>query len=110
MKNTFLTRVSAERKVLKVVNIFFPGELQLAGLSRAALSRWESVAGRSRVAKVLPLLKDLAEQCQRLSDRSNETFMTVDNEQANTITKQLEVLAKELSKCWLESTNGCNDV
>ncbi len=99
MKNTFLNRVSAERKVLKVVNTLFPGNLQLAGLSQAALLRWESVAGRSRVAKVLPLLTDLAEQCQRLSDRSNETFMPVEKEQAKNIAEQIEVLALELSKC-----------
>lgn len=98
MKNTFLNRVSAERKVLKVVNALFPGHLQLAGLSQAALLRWESVAGQSRVANVLPLLTDLAEQCQRLSDRSNETFMPVEKEQANKITEQLEVLALELRK------------
>jgi hypothetical protein len=43
---------------------------------------------------------DLAERCQRLSDRSNETFMPVEKEQANKIADQLEVLALELSKCW----------
>jgi hypothetical protein len=100
MKNTFLNRVSAERKVLEVVNTLFPGNLQLAGLSQAALLRWESVAGQSRVANVLPILMDLAERCQRLSDRSNETFMPVEKEQANKIADQLEVLALELSKCW----------
>jgi hypothetical protein len=99
MKNTFLNRVSAERKVLKVVNASFKGSLQLAGLSQAALLRWESVVGHSRVANVLPLLTGLAEQCQRLSDRSNETFMPIEEEQANKITEQLEVLALELSKC-----------
>lgn len=99
MKNTFLNRVSAERKVLKVVNTLFPGHLQLAGLSQAALRRWESVAGQSRVAHMLPLLTDLAEQCQRLSDRSNETFIPVEQEQAIRITEQLEVLALELNKC-----------
>ncbi len=46
MKNTFLNRVSAERKVLKVVNTLFPGNLQLAGLSQAALRRWESAVGQ----------------------------------------------------------------
>lgn len=99
MKNTFLNRVSAERKVLKVVNTLFSGNLQLAGLSQAALLRWESAAGQSRVVNVLPLLRDLAEQCQRLSDRSNETFMPIEEEQALKIAEQLEVLALELSKC-----------
>ena len=99
MKNTFLNRVSAERKVLKIVNTLFSGNLQLAGLSQAALLRWESAVGQSRVANVLPLLTDLAEQCQRLSDRSNETFMPIEEMQAIKIAEQLEVLALELSKC-----------
>ncbi|MFN3768311.1 MAG: hypothetical protein ACK4TD_08095 [Ectopseudomonas guguanensis] len=99
MKNTFLNRASAERKVLKVVNTLFSGNLQLAGLSQAALLRWESAVGRNRVAHVLPLLTDLAEQCQRLSDRSNETFMPIEEEHAIKINEQLEVLTLELSKC-----------
>jgi len=99
MKNTFLNRVSAERKVLKAVNAVFSGNQQLAGLSQAALLRWESVVGQSRVADILPLLTVLAEQCQRLSDRSNETFMPVEKEQAIKISEQLELLTQELSKC-----------
>ncbi|MCO5095663.1 MAG: hypothetical protein M9960_10790 [Xanthomonadaceae bacterium] len=99
MKNTFLNRVSAERKVLKAVNALFSGNQQLAGLSQAALFRWESAVGHSRVADVLPLLTALAEQCQRLSDRSNETFMPLERDQAIKISEQLEVLTLELSKC-----------
>lgn len=99
MNNTFLNRVSAERKVLKAVNGKFSGEEQLAGLSQATLLRWQSIVGQNRVASVLPLLTDLAEKCQRLSDRSNETFMPVEEEQAVKIEDQLEVLVRELSKC-----------
>jgi hypothetical protein len=99
MKNTFLNRVSAERKVLTAVNTQFPGDQQLAGLSQAALIRWESVVGSSRIAGVLPILTELAERCQRLSDRSNETFMPVELEQAIGISQQLEVLTQELRKC-----------
>ncbi|MCF5718886.1 hypothetical protein K3H30_14375 [Aeromonas veronii] len=102
MKNTFLNRVSAERKVLKIVNTLFSGNLQLAGLSQAALLRWESAVGKNRVANVLPLLTDLAEQCQRLSDRSNETFMPIEEMQAIKIAEQLEVLALELTDSFVE--------
>lgn len=99
MKNTFLNRVSAERRVLKAVNTIFSGKQQLAGLSQAALLRWESVVGQSRAADVLPLLTELAEQCQRLSDRSNETFLPVEKEQAIKINEQLDILTLELSRC-----------
>lgn len=99
MKNTFLNRVTAERKVLKAVNNQFSSDEQLAGLSRSALFLWQSVVGQNRVADVVPLLTDLAEECQRLSDRSNETFMPVEQEQALKIDAQLEVLKSELTKC-----------
>ena len=98
MKNTFLNRVSAERKVLKAVNALFSGNQQLAGLSQAALFRWEFAVGHGRVSDVLPLLTALAEQCQRLSDRSNETFMPFEKDQANRKSEQLDVLTQEKSK------------
>ncbi len=75
MKNTFLNRVSAERKVLKIVNTLFSGNLQLAGLSQAALLRWESAVGKNRVANVLPLLTDLAEHCQRFVIGRDESLV-----------------------------------
>lgn len=98
MTNTFLNRVSAERRVLTAVNRNFSGPQQLAGLSQAALFRWQSAVGQNRVDGILPLLTDLAEQCQRLSDRSNETFMPVEEAQAVRIEEQLDVLRRELSK------------
>lgn len=99
MSNTFLNRVAAERRVLKAVNSQFSGEEQLAGLSQAALFRWQSFVGQSRVADVIPLLTNLAEKCQRLSDRSNETFMPIEEEHAIEIEAELEALKLELSKC-----------
>lgn len=99
MTNTFLNRVSAERKVLKTVNGKFSSEQQLAGLSHAALFRWQSVVGQNRAAGVVPLLTDLAEKCQRLSDRSNETFMPVEKAQAVQIEELIEALRHELGKC-----------
>jgi hypothetical protein len=98
MRNTFLNRVSAERRVLTVVNSFFTGNQQLAGLSQAALLRWESAVGSSRVVGVLPILMELAEQCRRLSDRSGETFMSVERDQDAKILKDLELLGLELRK------------
>jgi len=98
MTNTFLNRVSAERKVLNAVNSIFPNTQQLAGLSQAALFRWQSVVGQNRIADVVPLLTCLAEKCQRLSDRSNETFMPVEEAHTVEIEKLLTVLRQELEK------------
>ena len=99
MTNTFLNRVSAERRVLSVVNECFSPEQELAGLSQAAISRWQTTVGFDRTSSILPLLISLAEQCQRLSDRSNETFIPIERIQAERIEEQLVVLQFEMQKC-----------
>jgi hypothetical protein len=99
MKNTFLNRVSAERRVLSVVNGSLPRNQQLTGLSTAAISRWRAVVGLERTTSVNPILITVAEQCQRLSDRSNETFMPIEKEHSEKIEKQLVALQKELDRC-----------
>ncbi|WBA13405.1 hypothetical protein [Salinivibrio kushneri] len=99
MKNTFLNRVSAERRVLTLVNRHFSSVEELTGLSRAAILRWQVVVGFHSENRVVPLLFDLAEQCQRLSDRSNETFMPLEKAQAKKIEEQLGELKEELQRC-----------
>lgn len=99
MKNTFLNRVSAERRVLSVVNEPLSRNQQLTGLSSAAISRWRAVVGWDRTSSVNHILVAVAEQCQRLSDRSNETFMPIEIEDSEKIKKQLVVLQRELNRC-----------
>lgn len=99
MKNTFLNRVSAERRVLTTVNRGFSDAEELTGLSRAAILRWQSAVGIQSVSQIIPILFDLAEQCQRLSDRSNETFLVLDEAQSSKIEKQIGELKRELQKC-----------
>lgn len=99
MKNTFLNRVSAERRVLSVVNVLLPSNQQLTGLSGAAISRWRAIVGFDRTSSVNPILIAVAEQCQRLSDRSNETFMPIEKADTEKIEKHLVVLQKELERC-----------
>lgn len=99
MTNTFLNRVSAERRVLTLVNKYFFGVEELAGLSRAAILRWQATISFHSDSRVVPLLFDLAEQCQRLSDRSNETFMPLEKAQAQKIEEQLGELKLELKRC-----------
>lgn len=99
MKNTFLNRVSAERRVLSVVNEFFSRKAELTGLSQPAISRWLTIVGAELSSTIAALLNELAEQCQRLSDRSNETFMPIEEAQAEEIDKRLIILKSELQKC-----------
>jgi hypothetical protein len=99
MKNTFLNKVSAERRVLSVVNESLSRSQQLTGLSTAAISRWRAIVGLERTRSVSHILVVIAEQCQRLSDRSNETFMPIEEADSEKITKQLLVLKREFDRC-----------
>lgn len=99
MNNTFLNRVSAERRVLSVVNELLPSNQQLTGLSRAAISRWRAVVGLDRTSAASPILLAIAEQCQRLSDRSNETFMPIEKADNEKIEEYLVKLHRELEWC-----------
>lgn len=99
MKNTFLNRVSAERRVLSVVNERLPYAYQLTGLSSAAISRWRAGVGFGRTTSISPILLSVAEQCQRLSDRSNETFLSIEQAEAESVEEHLLELKRELSKC-----------
>ncbi|MHB1494019.1 MAG: hypothetical protein ACYCUY_01025 [Acidithiobacillus sp.] len=98
MTNTFLNRVSAERRVLSVVNGRLSRAYQLTGLSRAAISRWRASVGLDRTASINPILLSVAEQCQRLSDRSNETFLPLEQLEVDRIERQLIELNKELER------------
>ena len=98
MTNTFLNRVSAERRVLSVVNGRLSRAYQLTGLSRAAISRWRASVGLDRTASINPILLSVAEQCQRLSDRSNETFLPLEQLEVDSIERQLIELNKELER------------
>lgn len=99
MKNTFLCRVSAERLVLSMVNARLPGNQQLTGLSEAAIFRWRAVAGFDRTNSISPILLAVAEQCQLLSDRSNETFMPIEKANIEKIEEHLLKLHRELELC-----------
>lgn len=92
MTNTFLNRVSAERRVLAVVNAKTPKARQLTGLSRAAIQQWQVKVGFEQTADAFPELMKIAELCQRLSDRSHETFLPVDV----SLSKQIEWHIKKL--------------
>ncbi len=64
----------------------------------AAISKWRSVVGVERTGAVYPILVAVAEQCQRLSDRSNETFSKLEKEDIADILANLDILKVELDK------------
>jgi len=72
--NTFANKVAAERAVLRIVNRHTPGSRQLAGLSWVAIETWQQTIGLAASDPLVAELKELSDLCQRLSDRSHETF------------------------------------
>lgn len=98
MKNTFLNRVTAERRVLSVVNGFFSNKYQLTGLSNASIKNWSNKVKIQSSSSIYLLLISLSEKCQRLSDRSNETFQAIEIEQMKNIESQLKELEEKLNQ------------
>lgn len=97
MKNTFFTKVDAERRVLKVVNSYTKGLRQLSGLSWPAIDVWSRQNGLLDSDKVLGQLKSLSDLCQRLSDRSHETFQALDESLSDGVSRGIEDLEAGLN-------------
>jgi hypothetical protein len=76
--NTFIRKVSVERMVLGVVNAITPGSRQLAGLSAAAIEAWRRGADVPAAEETSRRLLRIAALCQLLSDRSHESFHSLD--------------------------------
>lgn len=98
MTNSFLNKVSAERRVLYVVNAKTPGKRQLTGLSSAAVDLWRRKVGSEITADVAEPLTVLADLCQLLSDRSHETFQPIDISLSEKIEFQMSVLRDAVAK------------
>ena len=96
--NTFLSKVDAEREVLRVVNQVTSGKKQLGGLSANAIAAWQV---RNKVPDdhtcVTSLLR-LADTCQSLSDRSNENFMPLPAAKTNEISTGIANLRESLNR------------
>jgi len=98
MTNSFLNKVSAERRVLSVVNTRTPGRLQLTGLSTAAIDLWCRKVGSEATVDVLTPLFALSELCQLLSDRSHETFMPIDSSLSEKIDSHICILRDAIAR------------
>lgn len=96
MKNTFISKVAAERAVLRAVNAHNSGAKQLAGLSWPAIDAWQRAVGITGSPPLIDELKTLSDLCQRLSDRSHETFQPLDSATAQAIISHLQSLEQLL--------------
>jgi hypothetical protein len=97
MKNTFQNKVMAERAVLSVVNKYTSGDEQLGGLSWVAIDAWQHSGGRVATSVAVQELKEISDLCQRLSDRSHETFGSLDDSLAEVIDARIRSLDQILS-------------
>jgi hypothetical protein len=94
--NTFLSKVDAEREVLRVVNECTPRGRQLAGLSATAIAAWQRRNGIPGEHDCVSLLLDLGDTCQSLSDRSNENFLPLPLEKTTEINQGIARLREKL--------------
>lgn len=78
MSNSFANKVIAERLVLKNVNEYTFGTSQLTGLTNKSISSWANLHGLEKGSDLEVTLKDISELCHRMSDRSKETFESID--------------------------------
>lgn len=78
MRNTFVNKVDAERRILRLVNSYTKGACQLSGLSWVAIGSWARQNGFLDSSELVERLRLLSDLCQRLSDRSHETFQPID--------------------------------
>ena len=103
--NTFLSKVDAEREVLRVVNQIMRTGNQLAGLSARSIAAWQSRSGIAYDDPCIRLLLDLADDCQTLSNRSNENFLPLPEKKTQEINGRIAALRRTLSRVTKESDN-----
>jgi len=99
--NEFLSKVRAERRVLKSINDRC-GDPALCGLSNAAIERW-IIDNKLSSSLAVPELKSLAADIGSLSDRSGERFDEAHQKKGKEIESRLTVFEVSLSTPSLKS-------
>ena len=79
MSKSFANKVIAERLVLKYVNEYTHGVLQLTGITNNSISSWVNMHCLGKNSEIEVILIDLSELCHRMSDRSKEAFESIDD-------------------------------
>ena len=98
LNNSFLNKVTAERRALVIVNARFVGVRQLAGLSSAAIRNWQAKVSASGSDRVVAALLVLGEICQSLSNRSNESFTPLNPDIENRLESAMSELRIAISE------------
>lgn len=98
MSKSFANKVIAERLVLKNVNEYTFGTFQLTGLTYKSISSWANLHCLEKDSDLVVILKDISELCHRMSDRSKETFESIDESYLNEISLKIPSLREFLKK------------
>lgn len=97
MQNTFLSKVSAERAALALVNKRFFGSHQLFGLSRAAIDHWRTRVSLPEDHRIVVTLVKVAAIAESLSDRSNESLLILEGEDRHRVGDAIRDLSEAIS-------------
>ena len=92
----FANKVIAERLVLKNVNVYTFGAFQLTGLTNKSISSWANLHGLEKSSDLVIVLKEISELCHRMSDRSKETFESIDESYLDDISLKIPSLTELL--------------
>lgn len=96
VNNTFINKVAIERQILRSVNLYTKGARQLSGLSWSAIDIWQRAVPMQKAEPLVKDLKELSDLCQRISDRSHETFASIDPMLEQKIQSRIKLLNEHL--------------
>jgi len=96
MSKSFANKVVAERLVLRSVNEYTSGALQLTGLTNNSISSWVNFHGLEKNSEIELILKEISELCHRMSDRSKEAFESIDDKFLDGISHKIPTLIELL--------------
>ncbi len=78
MSKKFLNKVTAERAVLSAVNNHYKELVELDGLTRISIKSWAAINKIEDTDNRVHTLLSLSELCHKMSDRSQESFESID--------------------------------
>ena len=97
MSKKFSNKINAERIVLKCVNRFTNGSKQLTGLTTNSITSWVHLNNLKINNKIELLLYELSDIAYRMTDRSQESFQSMDDmylDKVKNKISELELLMK----------------
>jgi hypothetical protein len=96
-KRRFHDRVWIERVVLTAVNSTQISAVPLAGLSRAAVERWQAQNDIPEGSRVVAKILEVSKKCELLVDCSRDVFEEAERDLTRPLKIQIQSLENELA-------------